>query len=137
MPVPSAWMPTAPTPQAKSTTWRYSGRTKGQAPRCIGTVEVVHQLADIRISTIFPVDVDDMLPVLKGLAGVQVHPLDGIDRFAMVQEERAEAAEATMKKVALRLLKDRTIPLTKIADTTELSLEELEELRKIVDKEAD
>ncbi len=55
----------------------------------------------------------------------------------MVQEERAEAAEATMKKVALRLLKDRTIPLTKIADTTELSLEELEELRKIVDKEAD
>lgn len=55
----------------------------------------------------------------------------------MVQEERAEAAEATMKKVALRLLKDRTIPLTKIADTTELSLEELEELRKTVDKEAD
>ena len=55
----------------------------------------------------------------------------------IIQEEQEEARAEVRRKMALCLLEDGTLPLTKIADIVELPLEELEELRKTVGKKAD
>ena len=47
----------------------------------IGAVEVVHQPANVRIAPVFAVYIKDMLSVVKGLAGEQVHPFHRVDRF--------------------------------------------------------